>query len=247
MRITVDDREVKSGIAKDLAGQGWELRIRRLSAGDYRLGDDALIERKTASDFVLSIIDGRLFRQAARLRRQPLRSLLLVEGDPFQTEVDIDPEAVRGAIVSLSLIWQMPVLFSESRQQTVRIIGCMTDQVFRHAGSPLPRPGYRPKRTQRRQLFVLQGFPGIGQKRAANLLHHFRTLRRVFQASLEEFAACAGIGKEGARKMTTLLDDEFAEPGPKPSLGPGAGKAGFRKEEKHPRRGDTKHCRWHPY
>ena len=40
-----------------------------------------LLERKTISDFVASLVDGRLFPQAARLAHSPYyRSLLLIEG-----------------------------------------------------------------------------------------------------------------------------------------------------------------------
>jgi ERCC4-type nuclease len=39
----------------------------RLAAGDYLIDDEVLVGRKTVGDFVASLIDGRLFPQAARL------------------------------------------------------------------------------------------------------------------------------------------------------------------------------------
>lgn len=209
LAITVDDREEKSGILDELKERGWEVRICRLTVGDFRLGSEAVIERKTAHDFVLSIIDGRLFRQAAQLKMQGLRTAILVEGDPFQTDLDLDPASVRGAVVSVSLIWQVPVIFSDSLWQTVEILWFMAHQVHRLTDLPAARHGYRPKRLRRRQLYVLQGLPGIGSKRAVRLLKRFGTLRRVFQASEEEWIEIEGIGKEGARQLAELLDAEF--------------------------------------
>lgn len=209
LAITVDDREEKSGIVDELKEKGWEVRIRRLTVGDYRLGREAVIERKTAHDFVLSIIDGRLFRQAAQLRMQGLRTAILVEGDPFGTDFDVDPASVRGAVVSVSLIWQVPVIFTESLWQTVEILWFMANQVHRLSDRPVARYGYRPKRLRRRQFYVLQGLPGIGSKRAMSLLKRFGTLRGVFQASEGEWRKTEGIGKKGARQLAELLDSEF--------------------------------------
>ncbi len=210
MVITVDDREEKTGIVDELKEKGWEVRIRRLTVGDFRLGNEAVIERKTAHDFVLSIIDGRLFRQAAQLKMHGPRTAFLVEGDPFRTDSDIDAPSVRGAIVSVSMIWQVPVIFSESLWQSVEILWFMANQVHRLTDLPAARYGYRPKRLIRRQLYVLQGIPGIGPKRASRLLQHFGTLRRVFSASPEEWQDVRGIGKDRARLFTDLLDAESA-------------------------------------
>ena len=209
LTVTVDDREVSSGIVDELKERGWEVRICRLTVGDYRLGSEAVIERKTAHDFVLSVIDGRLFRQAAQLKMQGLRTAILVEGDPFQTDLDIDAQSVRGAVVSVSLIWQVPVIFSGSLWQTVDILWFMANQVHRLTHRPVARYGYRPKRLRRRQLYVLQGLPGVGPERATRLLKHFGTLRRVFQASEKEWIETEGIGKKGARLFAELLDAEF--------------------------------------
>ncbi len=207
--IAVDDREVKSGIVPLLEEQGWGVRVQRMEIGDFRIGQDVLIEKKTGFDFSASVIDGRLFRQVARLRRSGIRIVVLVEGNPYQRDSGIDGEAVRGAVVSVSLIWQVPVILSESLPQTVEIFGYMADQVHRLTDLPIARTGYRPKRMRRRQLFILQGFPGIGPLRAIRLLNYFGSLRRAFTAEPEQWMGVDGIGKAGARRVADLLDTEF--------------------------------------
>lgn len=209
--ITVDDREVKSGIVGLLEERGWEVRVRRLVCGDFNIGRQVLIEKKTAFDFSASILDGRLFRQVARLKRQGLRCAVLIEGSPFRTEIDIDAAAVTGAVVSVSVIWQVPVIFSESMQETADILWYAAHQVHRLTTLPFARCGYRPKRLKRRQLYILQGFEGIGPKRAVGLMKRFGTLRRVFQATPKEWTEAEGMGKEGARQIAELLDAEFED------------------------------------
>jgi Fanconi anemia group M protein len=207
--VTVDDREVKSGIVLLLEDQGWAVRVRRMALGDFQIGTDVLIEKKTGFDFSVSVIDGRLFRQVAQLRKSGMRIAVLVEGNPFQHDFGIHAEAVRGAVVSISLIWQVPVILSESLPQTVEILGYMADQLHRLTDLPLARTGYRPKKMKRRQLHILQGFPGIGPIRAIRLLKYFRSLRTIFKAKPEQWMAVDGIGQTGARQVADLLDAKF--------------------------------------
>ena len=209
MTITVDDREAPSGVVDLLDKNRWEVSVRRLAVGDYRIGGEALIERKSACDFVLSIVDGRLFRQASQLKKQGLRTAIVVEGSPYETQVDIHPESVRGAIVSVSMMWQVPILFSASLVQTFEMFGTMAAQLHRFVDLPLARTGFRPKRLMRRQLHILQGFPGIGPLRSIRLLKYFKSLRIIFEAKPEQWMAVEGIGKTGARQVAELLDAEF--------------------------------------
>jgi len=68
-RIYVDPRE--RGMAKLLESRGLEVILKSLEVGDYVISDRVAIERKTAQDFVASIIDPErnLFRQIADLSR----------------------------------------------------------------------------------------------------------------------------------------------------------------------------------
>lgn len=110
MRIDIDHREQATELAK-LLEKNFQTQFRTLPAGDYRLEDGFLVERKTARDFVLSIIDSRLFSQIARLKQHAGGSLLLIEGNPYRSEIKMDVRAIRGALLSVAACWQMPVVF----------------------------------------------------------------------------------------------------------------------------------------
>ena len=63
------------------------------------------MERKTTMDFIQSIIDGRLFRQAIRMKRRFGFSVLIIEGDTlYNTPIDIHPHSIKGALVNLVLM-----------------------------------------------------------------------------------------------------------------------------------------------
>ena len=81
IRIVVDEREKKSGIPDLLKGLGINLEMKVLPVGDYIVGPETIIERKTISDLVSSIFDGRLFDQCDRLKEHYQFPILLIEGD----------------------------------------------------------------------------------------------------------------------------------------------------------------------
>lgn len=114
MKLTIiaDNREKSSGIPAILTNEGIDLKMEQLAIGDYIINDDIIIERKTCEDFVQSIITGHLFNQCARLRKTALIPLIIVEGNPFNTMHDIKPEAIKGALLSVSLSWQIPIIRS---------------------------------------------------------------------------------------------------------------------------------------
>ncbi|HDO27825.1 MAG TPA: heavy metal resistance protein CzcA, partial [Bacteroidetes bacterium] len=71
MNITLvaDNREKLSGIPGMLANKGADVTMMQLATGDYMINDEIIIERKTSTDFVASIINGRLLKQCAGLRK----------------------------------------------------------------------------------------------------------------------------------------------------------------------------------
>jgi DNA excision repair protein ERCC-4 len=206
MRIIVDDREWRTGIAELLQNSRIDVTVKRLLYGDYLVDGKLVVERKTANDFVVSILDGRLFKQIRELKKIRWRVVLMIEGDPYQTGHRIKPKAVRGALTSVSAVWQVPVIYSSSTQDTASLLQILADQLkFKQDVLPL-RGSYRPKRLRNRQLFILQGLPGVGARVACKLLLHFKSLAGVFSAGMEELTSVDGVGSVRARQIREVLD-----------------------------------------
>ncbi len=211
MHIVADDREEPSGIVKLLENCGHNVTIKRLLIGDYMIDGKIVVERKTADDFVASIIHGRLFKQVSALKRLTLRIIMIIEGDPYRIKPGVHQDAVRGALLSIAVVWQVPVVFSSSRIMTVKQMKIMADQVAR-GGNVMPlRGGYLPRRLKNRQLFILQGLPGVGAKRAWRLLLHFKSVSGVFSASISELTEVDGVGSVVAGKIRAVLDADFKD------------------------------------
>ena len=68
LRLVVDEREKKSRIPDLLKAVGINVEVKTLPVGDYIVAPETIVERKTISDLISSIFDGRLFDQCNRLK-----------------------------------------------------------------------------------------------------------------------------------------------------------------------------------
>jgi len=208
MKIIVDYREKSSGLIDLLKSEEVEIRIRKISFGDYVINDSITIERKTARDFLISIIDGRLFNQISKLKRYCINPILLVEGNPFKTDLNMDHMAIRGALISAQAIWYIPVIFSRTKKESKDIMVMIGKQEEDCMDVVPLRGGYRPKRLKSKQLLILQGLPKVGPTMAKRLLKHFRSVSNVINATVQDLMKIEGVGKVSAEKIREVIDAE---------------------------------------
>ena len=204
-KIHVDYREKTSGLPDLLDEAGFNVVIVKLPYCDYIINHNISIERKTGRDFVVSIIDGRLFQQASRMRKQTNRPVFLLEGSPFHVDVDIHKQAIKGAMLSVQVAWCIPIIYSQSIKDSCSIFKMLTIQQKNQTELLELRHGFRSKRMLSKQLYLLQGLPNIGPVMALRLIQYFKTARRVMNASINELMAVEGIGKNTANKIHDIL------------------------------------------
>lgn len=210
MRAVVDFREKPSGIIELMITGGVDVQVKQVAYGDFILDGIITVERKTSDDFVVSIIDGRLFRQVANLKRNCDHPVLLIEGNPFRTGLKMSRSAIRGALLNVQTVWNVPVVYSRSLEDSIELMQIMAFQ-FKKMTTVMPlRAGYRPRRLSTRQLYVLQGFPGIGPHLAKRLLNHFGSVAAVLGASAEKLKAVKGVGRVTAETIREVLDAEWS-------------------------------------
>ena len=99
----------------------FDVRMERLDIGDYCIDGRVVIERKTYADFAMSLADGRLFPQAAALARSPHRPVVLLEGPKPAKMPDVHPHALKGAMISLAVMWRLPAPCTRRRGLAARL------------------------------------------------------------------------------------------------------------------------------
>jgi ERCC4-related helicase len=207
--VVVDDRETSSRVVEILSKTGASISLRRLAFGDYAIGDRILIERKTARDFVDTLVERDLLGQIRDLAANALRPVLIIEGGDLAGQRDIHPNAIRGALAAITVDLGVSVLFTKDEEDTAQMISVLARREESEGGDrkvPL-RKGSQSAREQ--QENIIASFPDIGLKNARLLLEHFGSVRGVIDADEPELLKVKGIGEGRARRIHELSKKKY--------------------------------------
>jgi Fanconi anemia group M protein len=202
LRVVVDDRETRHGLACAIAAWGREVEVGRLAVGDVAIGTRVVVERKTVADFVSSIADRRLPDQAYALRGCSARPLLVVEGDDPAAAERVDPQILRGALGSLLVGYGIPVLRTLSMRDTARWIAEIAVREERRLARLAAQEHAAP--TARTPVEVLAAIPGVGPWRARKLVESLGSPGAVFRADERTLRGVPGVGRVVARRIREL-------------------------------------------
>lgn len=221
MLITVDHREKAPPLLAEFRKKGLPVRRALLPLGDYLIDGELLFERKTIPDLLVSLTDGRLFRQARRLyhwraRYPGSRAAFIIEGRIRPPGIrQWERRLIQGALLKITLQWGIPLLRSLEPAESARIMLYAARQHSRgRLRTPLPAltfpeqtlaSGHSEKRLVQQQL--LQILPGIGPRRARALLEQFGSITAIVNADERELAATENLGREMARRIRWLVSE----------------------------------------
>ena len=206
--IIMDHREHAETLKACLTNQhGFSVTEEQLTLGDYVFAPRTIVERKTTRDFCVSIIDGRLFKQAWALSNYKGSAVMIVEGNSYTADHDVDVNvlAVKGALISLAQTFRLPVLRTLNETDTAWHLNQLYQQRQAIGSGNGPLHGYVPKKLNTRKAYVLRALPGIGPKSAKALLDEFGSITNVVNASERDLLKVDGIGKKTVRQIHDVL------------------------------------------
>ena len=229
-KIIIDYREKQSLVAAELVKLGFEIEFKELKVADYIVNDVAIerktvsdfissmlnkrlikqLEELQQYPNKLLIIEGideqELYRMEDNMRfpssghkeiaywnrkgslqKKPLRCLL-------------NPNAVRGFLLSILLKHNIPLLFTQNYKDTAQFIYRIAMKKNQEMGI---RANKKSLNKKEQMQFILEGFPGIGPKNAKKLLRKFSTLQNIFSAPQDELQKI--IGKKAEIFLLTEL------------------------------------------
>ena len=208
LRIVIDEREKKSGIPDLLKGIGISLEIKMLPVGDYIVAPDTVVERKTISDLISSIFDGRLFDQCNRLKEHYQFPILLIEGDIDEIEeLTENPLIFYGAISSIAIDFKIPVIHTPNAFHTSKLLISMCSRKDASKG-PFIKKIRKSSDIQKQQLSMLCSLPGVGEKTAIRMLEKFGTPLMVLSSSITELSKVGGLGEARAKNIKKVLQEQ---------------------------------------
>ncbi|MFW5452153.1 ERCC4 domain-containing protein [Thioalkalivibrio sulfidiphilus] len=202
--IQVDNRE-KGRIIKRLEGiEGVSLEFVDMELGDYLLPGDLVIERKSATDLILSVVDQSLWAKVAKLKSQHAQVAYIIEGDLYSARFHQQALDIHRALAMMVVGHGVSILPSPDADNSGMLIYLMGLASAQGAasGERLGKPTIR----RDAQLYLLGSLPGVDADRAEALLRHFGSARAALAADAETLALVEGIDPDSAARIAEVLD-----------------------------------------
>jgi len=213
VEIVVDQRELDSNIARTLSKrEDLTTRLETLAVGDYVLSDRVAVERKSVSDFLDTLTGGdrSIFEQIADLTRHYARPLLVIEGRGLYEERNIHPGAIRGALSSVAVDFNVSVLFTEDEDDTAELLATIAtrEQTDRERTVSV-HGGKSAKTLDEQQEYVVSAIADIGPVTARTLLEAFGSVEAVMTANEDDLKEVRGVGQVTAERIREVVGSEY--------------------------------------
>jgi len=209
IHIRVDTQEQRCGIPDLLAAMPLvHIELTPLRVGDYDVGGDPcrVFERKTGSDFLSSLVQGRLFAQLTALRKSRFAPILLLEGDPLRVgHSEMRPESIRGALTYITAILRVPILPSSGPEDSAQLVYAAAKQCQNGHATHGPAAGRRRASLSEQQMQIVLALPGVGRVTARAVCARFRSLHDLLNADAATLATVPGVGPSRAAALQELL------------------------------------------
>jgi ERCC4-type nuclease len=207
--------------------------VKQLPVGDVWIGvtpeenvseGGLIIERKSIKDLEASILDGRYREQRGRIlsycQENKTQPLYILEGALSSNTGRLQKKAIMKFINRLTLHYQIPVLQTQSVQETAELIQALIEQ-WKEDPTALQRTTELVKVTDglhiqkkanagdHRQFAIscLAQCPGVSVKMAEALINTFGSLKGVIEAPVKEIEAV----KVGTRKVGPVVSKRLSE------------------------------------
>ncbi len=212
--IFADVREQASPVLRELSFYP-TLRVhtKTLEVGDFVIGPDVVIERKTVEDFLSSVIDGRMLNQLMNMSHAYARPLLILEGKPEElfTLRNMHENAIIGMLSTIALTYRIPIFFTKNAQETAKYIFLMAKREQQGQDREIRlRMGRKGLTLNEQQQFLVESLPQIGPTAAKALLAHFGSIQKIMNATKEELQEVENIGPKKAKLVLDVISHVYA-------------------------------------
>ena len=211
--IVVDQRELDATIAKALSKRDdVRTRLETLAVGDYVLSDRVAVERKSVTDFLDTLLDGdrSLFEQIGDLSRAYARPILILEGDGLYEERNVHPEAIRGALASLAVDFDVSVLQTAGETETEELLHTIASREQSERDRTVSVHGEKSAKTlTEQQEYVVSAIADIGPVTAQSLLRAFGTVEGVMTAREDDLRTVSGVGEVTASRIREVVGSGY--------------------------------------
>ncbi|OXB82698.1 UNVERIFIED_CONTAM: hypothetical protein H355_000396 [Colinus virginianus] len=213
--IIVDMREFRSELPSLIHRRGIDIEPVTLEVGDYILTPDICVERKSISDLIGSLNNGRLYTQCISMSRYYKRPILLIEFDPNKPFSLIPQGSLRQEISSSDVTSKLTLLTLHFPK--LRILWCpsphATAELFEELKQNRPQPDAETamavtadsetlpesdKYNPGPQDFLLK-MPGVNAKNCHALMNHVKSIAELVTLPKDRLSEILGNAVSAAQ------------------------------------------------
>ena len=168
------------------------------------------MERKSAGDFISSLLDGRLFDQSASLASASGNPTMIVEGDVKAALRKFgNPMAIWGALASIGYDFRITLFHTSDTEETAMLLAAISKKRESGREEIYLKSKKNKGSLEERQISIIASLPGIGAVRAKNLLEGFRTVRAIFNADPGQLTRIGKLSYETSLKIYRIVNSEY--------------------------------------
>jgi Fanconi anemia group M protein len=189
--------------------KGFDVSVNRmnLEVGDFICSERVAIERKTHSDFISSIIDGRIFNQVKLLKKSFEKPIIIIEG---YSNREINDNALKATIATLVTNYGISLINTKNIKDSAKMIYWIAKKEQEEQNFGLSfKVRKKPKDLENIKEFIISSFPGISVILAKRLLKHFKTIQNFINADENQLKKVPGIGNKLAKKIKKIIQSEY--------------------------------------
>ncbi|XP_003417763.2 DNA repair endonuclease XPF isoform X1 [Loxodonta africana] len=224
--IVVDMREFRSELPSLLHRRGIDIEPVTLEVGDYILTPEMCVERKSVSDLIGSLNNGRLYSQCISMSRYYKRPVLLIEFDPSKPFSLTSRGALYQEISSNDISSKLTLLTLHFPR--LRILWCpsphATAELFEELKQNKPQPDATTamaitadsetlpeseKYNPGPQDFLLK-MPGVNAKNCRSLMNHVKNMAELATLSQDKLTSILG-NAANAKQLYDFIHTSYAE------------------------------------
>jgi ERCC4-type nuclease len=177
-----------------------------LPIADFVVSSRTAVERKSHSDFISSIIDGRIFEQMENMQKYYKKRIVLIEGysDRF-----INENAYKAAVATLATSG-ITLLSTKGQQDTAKTVFWIAKKEQQENKIPVAiKVGKKPVDSKKQKEFLVSAIPGISSVLAQRLLKEFGSIEKIFAAGEEELEKVKGLKEKTAKSIRKLITTKY--------------------------------------
>ncbi|XP_072798261.1 DNA repair endonuclease XPF [Vicugna pacos] len=224
--IVVDMREFRSELPSLIHRRGIDIEPVTLEVGDYILTPEMCVERKSISDLIGSLNNGRLYSQCTSMSRRYKRPVLLIEFDASKPFSLVSRGALHQEISSSDVSSKLTLLTLHFPR--LRLLWCpsphATAELFEELKQNKPQPDSvaamavtadsetlpeAEKYSPGPQDFLLK-MPGVNAKNCRSLMNHVKNIAELASLSQDKLASVLG-NAANAKQLYDFIHTSYAE------------------------------------